>query len=43
MVRKNFWLSGPVNELLRRRSYEERRSESDVIREALDLLLGAKR
>jgi len=43
MVRKNFWLSEPVNELLRRRCFEQRRSEADLIREALELLLGAER
>lgn len=43
MVRKNFWLPDPINELLRRRCYEQRRSESDLIREALYRLLRTER
>lgn len=42
MYRKNFWISVGTNEALRRKAYEERRTESDIIREALDRLLGVK-
>jgi len=40
MVRKNFWLSEEMNEALRRKAYEERRTETDIIRDALSRLLG---
>lgn len=40
MYRKNFWLSERMNEALRRKAFEERRSETDILREALGRLLG---
>jgi hypothetical protein len=43
LVRKNFWLPEEVEELLRRKSFEERRSQSDLIREGLERLLGMEK
>lgn len=42
MVRKNLWLSAQMAELLRQRSFVERRTESDIIREGLKRVLGLK-
>lgn len=39
MYRKNFWLSEKLNDALRRKAFDERRSETDIICEALSLLL----
>lgn len=42
MVRKNLWLSAEMAELLRKKSFEERRSESDILREGLKTALGLR-
>lgn len=39
MYRKNFWLSEELTEALRRKAFKERRSETDIMREALERLL----
>jgi hypothetical protein len=39
LVKKNLWVSREVAEVLRQRAFEERRSEADIIREALDRML----
>jgi len=40
MVRKTLWLHGDEAEALRHRAFEERRAESEIVREALRQLLG---
>jgi hypothetical protein len=35
MVRKNLWLPGTMADSLRKKSFETRRTQSDLIREAL--------
>jgi hypothetical protein len=40
MVKKNLWVPHEVAEALRQKAFEERRSEAEIIREALDNLLG---
>ena len=35
MVRKSFWIDPDVEEALRRMAFEDRRSESEIVREAL--------
>jgi hypothetical protein len=35
MIRKTIWLHGDEAEALRDRAYRERRSESEIVREAL--------
>lgn len=40
MVRKNFWLTAEMADLLREKSFEERRSESDILREGLKRVFG---
>lgn len=42
MYRKNFWISEEMCEALRRKAFEERRTETDIIREALGRLLGVE-
>ena len=42
MFRKNFWLSEEMNEALRRRAFEERCTETDILCEALSRLLGVE-
>jgi hypothetical protein len=39
MVKKNLWVPHEVAEALRRKAFEERRSEAEIIREALEHLL----
>jgi hypothetical protein len=39
MVKKNLWVPHEVAEALRRKAFEERRSEAGIIREALRNLL----
>jgi hypothetical protein len=40
MVRKTIWLHEDEAEALRRRAFDERRGESEIVREALRRLLG---
>jgi Ribbon-helix-helix protein, copG family len=40
MVRKTLWLHADEAETLRERAYRERRSEAEILREALRQLLG---
>jgi hypothetical protein len=40
MVRKTLWLHGDEAEVLRERAFQERRAESEIVREALRRLLG---
>ena len=40
MIRKNLWISHEENEALRRQAFEERRSETDIIRSGLRRILG---
>jgi len=40
LVKKNFWLPPEMAEALRDKAYYERRSEADIIREALERILG---
>jgi hypothetical protein len=40
MIRKNLWLSVELSEALRRKAFEERRTEADIIREALGRMFG---
>jgi hypothetical protein len=40
MIRKTIWLHGDEAEALRDRAYKERRSESEIMREALRTHLG---
>ncbi|HEX2253411.1 MAG TPA: hypothetical protein VHQ65_09105 [Thermoanaerobaculia bacterium] len=40
MVKKNLWIPRDEAEELRRRAFEERRSEADIIREGLRQVLG---
>lgn len=42
MIRKTIWLHGDEAEALRERAYTERRSESEIVREALRAYLGIK-
>ncbi|HEX2163054.1 MAG TPA: hypothetical protein VHM02_03820 [Thermoanaerobaculia bacterium] len=39
MVKKNLWVPLDEAELLRQKAFEERRSEADIIREGLGLML----
>jgi len=43
MVKKNFWLPRPLAEALRRAAFETRRSEAEMIREALERFLADRR
>jgi len=43
MVKKNLWIPAEVAEELRQRAFDERRSEADIIREGLELVLGDER
>lgn len=40
MVRKNLWISHHENEALRLRAFEERKSETQIIRAGLRQILG---
>ncbi len=40
MVKKNLWLPEEMAETLRQKAFDERRSEADIIREALADVLG---
>lgn len=40
MVRKTIWLHGDEAEVLREKAYQERRAESEIVREALRGYLG---
>jgi predicted DNA-binding protein len=40
MVKKNLWLPGEMAEELRRMAYEERRTEAEIVREALRRYVG---
>lgn len=40
MIRKNLWISHEENEALRRRAFDERRSETQIIRAGLRQILG---
>jgi hypothetical protein len=40
MVRKNLWISNEENEALRLRAFEERKSETQIIRSGLRRILG---
>lgn len=40
MIRKNIWISHEENEQLRRRAFDQRQTETDVIREGLRQVLG---
>lgn len=42
MIRKNLWISHEENELLRRVAFDQRRTETDVIREGLRQVLGVQ-
>jgi len=42
MVRKTLWLHAEEAEALRLRAFEERRPESEIVREALRKLFGIK-
>lgn len=42
MVKKNMWIRIETAEALRTRAFEEHRSEADIIREGLRLVLGAE-
>lgn len=39
MVKKNLWIPGEEAEALRRKAFEERRSEADIVREGLRRVL----
>ena len=39
MIRKNLWISHEENEALRRRAFDERRSETQIIRAGLRQIL----
>lgn len=39
MIRKNLWISNEENEALRRRAFDERRSETQIIRAGLRRIL----
>ena len=39
MVKKNFWLPGDLAEAVRTMAFEQRRSEAEIFREALERLL----
>lgn len=39
MIRKNLWISHEENEALRRRAFDERRSETQIIRSGLRQIL----
>ena len=43
MVKKNLWVPAEIAEVLRQRAFDERRSEADIIREGIELVLGAER
>ena len=40
MVRKTLWLHGDEADALREKAYQERRAESEIVREALRAYLG---
>ncbi len=40
MIRKNLWISHRENEALRRRAFEDRQSETQIIRAGLRQVLG---
>jgi hypothetical protein len=40
MIRKTIWLHGDEAEVLRERAFRERRSESEIVREALRAFFG---
>lgn len=40
MVKKNLWIPREIAEKLRERAYVEHRSEADLIRQGLELVLG---
>lgn len=40
MVKKNLWVTREAAEALRLKAFEEGRTEADIIREGLDLVLG---
>jgi hypothetical protein len=40
MIRKNLWISHQENEALRRRAFEDRQSETQIIRAGLRRILG---
>jgi hypothetical protein len=40
MIRKNLWISHRENEELRRRAFEDRQSETQIIRAGLRRILG---
>jgi hypothetical protein len=40
MVRKTLWLHGDEADALREKAYQERRAESEIVREALRSFLG---
>jgi hypothetical protein len=40
MIRKNVWLHPDEAEALRRRAFEERRTEAEILREGLRRILG---
>jgi hypothetical protein len=42
LVKKNLWVPREVAEALRRKAYEERRSEAAIIREGLRRVLGRR-
>jgi hypothetical protein len=42
MIRKNLWISHEENEALRRRAFDERRSETQIIRAGLRQILGLR-
>lgn len=41
--RKNFWINGEEQNALRRKAFEERRTETDIFRTALRKALGLKK
>lgn len=43
MVKKNLWIPREEAEALRQKAFEERRSEADIIREGLELMLDPRR
>lgn len=43
MVKKNLWIPREEAEALRQKAFEERRSEADIIREGLEMMLDPRR
>ncbi|HEX6203739.1 MAG TPA: hypothetical protein VF100_12100 [Thermoanaerobaculia bacterium] len=43
MIKKNLWIPREEAEALRQKAFEERRSEADIIREGLELMLDPRR